>query len=149
MNQIYVFWTTAYITTFLSSQPGTKLSALGASKLQVETGTNLNRLLTVCDMLVNEHRLDQVCFLLEFLEIEAYSSAKPYYRRRVAGLAKEMKKKKTADRVLQDWHLAMADRILGQLKQAKETARERWGWKSGVRVSVGDEAFELHKIKKD
>jgi len=39
-----------YITTYLGSNPpGVKLSAAATSRLQVETGSNLKRLLTICD----------------------------------------------------------------------------------------------------
>ena len=63
-------------------------------------------------------------------------------------LAKNLKNKKGGDRALQDWYVAVAERVMRNLKQARDTGRDRYGWKGGVRVAIGDE-YELHKAKKD
>ena len=49
-------------------------------------------------VLLREHRLDQICFLLQFVSITPHPDAKAWYRRRVQRLARGMKKKKNGDR---------------------------------------------------
>ncbi len=148
--QIYANWASFYITTFLGSKAsGPKLSAAGTSKLVAETETNVKRLLTICEMLLKEHRLDQICFLLQFLDVIPNPETQKWYASRVKNLANEMKKKKGQDRALKDWHVAVADRLLTNLKTAKESGRDRWGWRAGVKVVVGDDGYELHKMKED
>jgi hypothetical protein len=104
---------------------------------------------TVCEMLLEEHRLDQICLVLQFLDIAPHPEAQAHYRRAFQRLAAGMKKKRNADRALKDGHKDVADRILRDCRRAKETGRDRWGWKGGARLSVGDGEFELHKVKKD
>lgn len=100
-------------------------------------------------VLLREHRLDQICMLLQFLALAPHPDTQAWYRRRVQRLARGMKKKRGGDRALKDGHVEVADRILRELKCAKETGKDRWGWKGGVQVSVGDSTFDLHKVKKD
>jgi len=150
MTQVYVHWAACFIITQLSNkeQGSIKLSTQGRSKLEVETGSNLARLLTICEMLLREHRLDQICLLLEFLDVMPYPESQSHYPARVRSLAKGMRKKRGEERALSDWHVERADRLIQDLRKAKDTGKDRWGWKAGVRVSVGD-AYELHKMKKD
>lgn len=150
LSQIYAQWVCCYITSYLAGKPpGIKLSPAGATHLQIETASNLNRLLTICTMLLDEHRLDQICLLLQFLDIEPFPETQAYYRRRVQSLAKGMKKKRNEERALRDWHVERADKVIRDLRIAKDTGRDRWGWKAGLKISVGDGVYDLFKMKKD
>ena len=59
------------------------------------------------------------------------------------------RQKLTPVTVVKDGHVEVANKLLQDLKRAKDTGKDRWGWKGGVQVAVGDAVFDLHKLKKD
>ncbi|KAH8886936.1 hypothetical protein GQ53DRAFT_827516 [Thozetella sp. PMI_491] len=121
-----------------------------AADLQAELDDEAGRLLSLCEMLLGDHRLDQLCLLLQALDKYPSRQAQPYVGSRIRRLARGMKRKR-ADCPTKPWHTIAADRLVDELKSARHAARETWGRKAGVRIAVGEghSEIELGKSKKD
>lgn len=127
-----------------------KLAPQAANQLRAESQTQVRRLFTICDMLLHDHRLDQICLLLQQLQ------QLPPLRRgadevtvaRVHTLARQMKKRSNSDgRDVKVWHIAYADSLVAGLRPAKP--RLRWRRVLGFAAPAEAEAVEMGRMKKD
>jgi hypothetical protein len=145
---VYIFWAIFYLTSNISTTfEGTKLTPASHSKLQAEKSLELSRLLTVCEMLATEDRLDQICFLLMFLRRCIGNASKGWWKSRTKSLIKALKKNRQGR---QQWHIEYAERTLKSLKHLDdEEGVERWSRRESLQLSKDHhlEFVELGKLK--
>ncbi|KXH53152.1 hypothetical protein CNYM01_01873 [Colletotrichum nymphaeae SA-01] len=114
------------------------------AKLDFERSTRMSRLLTICEMLLSEGRLDQVCFLLIPLRRCIASQDKPWWRSRTRRLLKGIKKTRAGR---QKWHIQLADEQLLCFKGLENDGGKSWGWRGSS--TIRPETIEMGKVKGD
>ncbi|TQN64595.1 hypothetical protein CSHISOI_10834 [Colletotrichum shisoi] len=120
-TEVYIHWVPLYLAA--NVPPGTLSPGL-AAKLDSEKSMQMSRLLTVCEMLLSDGRLDQICFLLVFLRRCAAAEDKPWWRSRAKQILKGVKKKRAARA---QWHVDFANEALTGLKAREHRGQEdRW-----------------------
>ncbi|KAF0317977.1 hypothetical protein GQ607_014762 [Colletotrichum asianum] len=143
--EIYIHWVMMYLTSNISAfAPLTALSASLTTKLEFEKGIQMSRLLTICEMLLQDSRSDQTCFLLMFLRRCAMNQEKTWWRSRAKAVLKGLKKTRVGRST---WHVEYAEKNLASLKRLEETGEERWSRRGSL--TIDREQFELNKLKGD
>jgi hypothetical protein len=144
---VYIHWTIFYLTTNLAQSSATAtLTPASQAKQQAEHALELSRLLTVCEMLMTEDRLDQTCLLLMFLRRFAARTSKGWWRSRAKAVGRLMKKKKAG---WQPWHAEYAERVAKGLKKLdEEEGTERWERRDSLTLSRESlDILEMGKLK--
>ncbi|KAJ0159810.1 hypothetical protein CTA2_9075 [Colletotrichum tanaceti] len=114
-TEVYIHWVLLYLTANVAPPTGAPSPDLIlAAKLDLVRSTQMSRLLTVCEMLLSDGRLDQMCFLLVFLRrCAAVQESRSWWRSRTKQILKGMRKRRAARA---RWHVDFADEALAGLK---------------------------------
>ncbi|KAK0381044.1 hypothetical protein CLIM01_01620 [Colletotrichum limetticola] len=144
-TEINIHWILFYLENKISLTiaAGRNPPESGA-KLDFERSTRMSRLLTICEMLLSEGRLDQVCFLLIPLRRCIASQDKPWWRSRTRRLLKGIKKTRAGR---QKWHIQLADEQLLCIKGPENDGGKSWGWRGSS--TIRPDTIEMGKVKGD
>ncbi|SPO04004.1 uncharacterized protein DNG_06687 [Cephalotrichum gorgonifer] len=117
-TEIYIHWALMFLATNISTEiDQTTLPAASRALLTAELSTQLTRLLTITEVLVADARLDQACFLLEFLPRLAAREEKGWWRLRAKAVGRNLRRK--APPVSQAWHAEFAERTVKRVVKGK------------------------------
>lgn len=101
--------------------------------LKAEHAIELSRLLTICEMLSEEGRLDQICFLLMFLRRSAAAATnRGWWRRRARNVIRSLKQNRPG---AQKWHKEYADKTLRGSKRLEDEGMESWQRRDSLQLS--------------
>ncbi|EXF78305.1 hypothetical protein CFIO01_00300 [Colletotrichum fioriniae PJ7] len=144
-TEINIHW----ILFYLEHQISLTIAAGGnpgesGAKLDFEKSIRMSRLLTICEMLLSEGRLDQICFLLTPLRRCIASQDKPWWRSRTRRLLKGMRKTRAGR---QKWHIQLADEQLLCIKGLDTDGGKSWAWRGSS--TIRPETVEMGKMKGD
>ncbi|GJC92811.1 hypothetical protein ColKHC_01637 [Colletotrichum higginsianum] len=132
-TEVYIHWVSLYLA---ANVPPGALSPDLAAKLDSEKSMQMSRLLTVCEMLLSDGRLDQICFLLVFLRRCAVAQDKSWWRSRAKQILKGMKKRRAARA---QWHVDFADEALTGLKAWEHHGQaDRWSKRGSLTIERQD-----------
>jgi hypothetical protein len=131
---VYIHWATFYLATNVNSEvQETELTAESRNKLKAELGVQLTRMLTVCEMLSSQGRLDQTCFLLMFLRRCLSHSSGNWWKSRTKKVAKEVARKRPGR---QEWHVEFAEKcVKSAVKMPEGLGLETWARRDSLTFS--------------
>ncbi|KXH66823.1 hypothetical protein CSAL01_04793 [Colletotrichum salicis] len=145
-TEVNIHWILFYLEDKISQAiTSGGISRESGAKLDFERSIQTSRLLTTCEMLLCEERLDQICFLLMYLRRCIASQHKPWWRSRTRHLLKGIKKTRPGR---QAWHMRMADQQqLLYIKSPENGGGKPWGWRGSSAIRA--ERIEMGKMKGD
>ncbi|KAL2879292.1 hypothetical protein SGCOL_005418 [Colletotrichum sp. CLE4] len=144
-TEINIHWILFYLEDKISQAIAAGgISRESDTKLDFERSIRMSRLLTICEMLLCDGRLDQACFLLMSLRQCIANQDKPWWRSRTRSLLKGIKKTRPGR---QAWHVQMADQQLLYIKSPENGGGKPWGWRGSSAIRA--ERIEMGKMKGD
>ncbi|CAI4211905.1 unnamed protein product [Parascedosporium putredinis] len=145
-TEVYLFWALAFlVANITASVPEANLTAESRTRLAAERGVQLNRLLTACEMLLSEGRLDQACFCLAFLRRMVAGEERAWWKSRAKRIAKELGRRR---KVRQKWHEEFAAQAVREVVKAPDVpGTEGWEARTSISFSREDLRFDPDPMK--